>query len=123
MDSLTRVKIKIQGSDYNIVGDEREEHINELAAKLDDKISKLLEKNPRINLSGAAILSALDYANDAYKSNRASDNLRSQIKDYLEDSAKARIEVEEAKREIDKLRRDIKDLRAIIAEKEAVING
>ncbi len=123
MDSLTRVKIKIQGSDYNIVGDEREEHITELAAKLDDKISKLLEKNPRINLSGAAILSALDYANDAYKSNRASDNLRSQIKDYLEDSAKARIEVEEAKREIDKLRRDIKDLRTIIAEKEAVING
>ena len=50
------------------------------------------------------------------KSTASSDNLRAQIKDYLEDSARARMEVDVARREIERLNREISSLRERIAE-------
>ena len=42
---------------------------------------------------------------DCYqKSERSADHMRAQLSDYLEDAAKARIELDDAKREIEKLR-------------------
>ena len=35
------------------------------------------------------------------------DNMRAQIKDYLEDAAKAKLAAEESRREVERLRREI----------------
>ena len=43
--------------------------------------------------------------------------LRAQIKDYLEDSARARMEVDVARREVERLNREISDLRDKLAAK------
>ena len=53
----------------------------------------------------AAVLAALDYCDEAVKATESADNLRSQIKDYLEDSSQARMEADEARRENEKLKR------------------
>ena len=37
--------------------------------------------------------------------------MRSQIKDYLEDAAKAKLAAEEARREVDRLQREVQRLR------------
>ena len=58
-------------------------------------------------MTAAAVLSALDYLDELEKSSASADNMRSQIKDYLEDAAKAKLEAEEAKKEIERLRREI----------------
>ena len=45
---------------------------------------------------------------DAYKKSEASaDHMRGQLTDYLEDAARARIELEESKREIERLTRQL----------------
>ena len=56
-------------------------------------------------------LAALDYCDEAVKATESADNLRSQIKDYLEDSSQARMEAEEARREIEKLKKEVQTLR------------
>ena len=58
----------------------------------------------------AAVLAALDYCDEAVKATESADNLRSQIKDYLEDSSQARMEAEEARREIEKLKKEVQTL-------------
>ena len=80
-----------------------------------------MEKN-RVNLricgSSYTILSvALDQADACKKATASADNLRAQIKDYLEDSARARMEVDVARREIERLNREISNLRSKLAEK------
>ena len=53
----------------------------------------------------------LDQADACKKATASADNLRAQIKDYLEDSARARMEVDVARREIERLNREISNLR------------
>ena len=66
---------------------------------------------------GAAVLVALDNADASKKATASADNLRAQIKDYLEDSARARMEVDVARREVERLNREISDLRDKLAAK------
>lgn len=113
-DNLSRVTLRIQGSDYTVLTDEAPDYVQSLAHKLDDKLRSILAADERVSLTSAAILAALDYLNDMQKSARGADNLRSQIKDYLEDSAKSRIEVEESRRTIERLRREIETLNGML---------
>ena len=57
------------------------------------------------------MLSALDYLDELEKSSASADNMRSQIRDYLEDAAKAKLEAEEAKRELARLRGELERLK------------
>ena len=66
---------------------------------------------------GAAVLVALDNADASKKATASADNLRAQIKDYLEESARARMEVDVARREVERLNREISDLRDKLAAK------
>ena len=50
-----------------------------------------------------AILTAINIADERFKEQEASENLRRQIKELLEESAKLKLELSEAKREIFKL--------------------
>ena len=54
------------------------------------------------------VLIALDYANSAKKAEQSADNLRAQIKDYLEDASQSKSERDFYKREIDRLKTEQK---------------
>ena len=58
----------------------------------------LVRKNSKI------LISILD---ELKKSTSGADNMRAQIKDYLEDAAKAKLAAEEARREVERLRREL----------------
>lgn len=107
MNSLNRVRITINGVSYTIATAEPEEYVLQLAQEIDKQVSGILEKSQNISFNNAMVLTAINYA-DAYKrSEENADRMRSQIADYLEDAAKARIELDEAKREIAQLRRQL----------------
>ena len=72
-------------------------------------------ESPSLSQTQCAVLVALDQADAAKKATASSDNLRAQIKDYLEDSARARMEVDVARREIERLNREISNLRSKLA--------
>jgi cell division protein ZapA len=82
-----------------------------LAEELDKEMRSIINENPSLSVTQAAVLTALDKADTCKKSTASSDNLRAQIKDYLEDSARARMEVDVARREIERLNREISSLR------------
>ena len=67
-----------------------------------DKIQELLE-GTRLSLVDGAVLGALNIADAYFKEVEASENLRRQLKELLEESAKLKSELSEAKREIFKL--------------------
>ena len=112
-----RVGIKICGSSYTIVTEDDPAYVEELAELIDSEMKSIEQNSPSLSTTQCAVLVALDQADACKKATASADNLRAQIKDYLEDSARARMEVDVARREIERLNRENSNLRSRLAEK------
>lgn len=110
MPSVNKVKLNICGSEYAITSDETEEYVRELAGEVDRDMRALLHADDRTSTTMAAVLVAITNA-DSAKSGDAADNLRAQMKGYLDDNARARQETENVRREAERLRRELEELR------------
>jgi cell division protein ZapA len=112
-----RVNLKICGSSYSILTEDDPEYVEELGEVIDKEMKAVGQDAPSLSLTQCAVLVALDQADACKKATASADNLRAQIKDYLEDSARARMEVDVARREIERLNREISSLRNKLAGK------
>ncbi len=101
------VVIHVAGSEYSIRTEEDPAYVEALAETLDQDITAIVQANRRLSMTQAAILAALDYADKAAKESEAADNLRNQIKEYLEDSARYKMEAEVARRDVERLQKEL----------------
>ena len=102
-----KIKLEICGSNYVIATTDTEEYVLSLAEKLDTDMSQMPTATPSASVTTAAVMTALGYLDELKKSTSGADNMRAQIKDYLEDAAKAKLELEEERREVERLRREL----------------
>ena len=109
--AANRVKLTICGANYVIVSEDEESYVQELSTRLDEEMNELMTKNQAISVTGAAVLKALDYLDELRKATMSADNMRGQVRDYLEDAAKARLATQEAQQEIARLRRQIEQMK------------
>lgn len=105
-----KIKLTVCGSSYIVSTTDREEYVQGLAERLDHDMNELMIQNPSSRYP-SAIITALGYLDELKKNAEGADNMRSQIKDYLEDAAKAKLAAEEARREVDRLQREVQRLR------------
>ncbi len=96
-----RVTVTIAGQEYTLVATEEEGYMEKVAAHVDAQMKEVLGQG--VSLVDGAVLTALNVADEYYKEMAASENLRRQLKDYLEEATKLKAELSEAKREIFKL--------------------
>ncbi len=108
---VNKVRLTIAGSPYVISTTDSEEYVTNLAQKLDADIASVMEENPNLSVTRAAVFCALDYLDEYTKSIGSADNMRSQIKDYLADAAKAKLAADEARREVERLKREVQTLK------------
>lgn len=106
---INRVKIRVLENTYTIATPESERYVQQLAAELDTQVRQLMDVDAKLSPNAALILCAMGYADSFHKSEQSADHMRSQLTDYLEDAAKARSELDEARREIEKLRWQLKN--------------
>lgn len=109
---MEKIRLLIAGEEYNIGTDDDLDYVAGLGAELDQKISALMNGNFRISVTQAAIVTALEYADMAKKSETTSENLRAQIQGYLEDAARARTDAEVTKRELERVNKELAALKA-----------
>lgn len=108
MENMNKVKLTIHGSNYVINTDESVEYTEELGRKIDARMNEIMKGSFFITATQAAILVALEMADELTKSEKNVENFRSQIKDYLEDSAKAKTERDYYKRELERYKTEAK---------------
>ena len=107
-----KVRLNICGTECTLTSEDNETYVLALGDEVEKSIQSIMSKNDRVSLTLAAIITALSFCDDAKKAAAAADNLRSQIKDYLEDSSRSRLEADEARREIERMKQEIQTLRA-----------
>ena len=73
-------------------------------------MNELMSSSNSVSITTAAIMTALNYRDELEKASGSADNMRRQIKDYLEDAASAKMAAEELRRENAALRKKVDDL-------------
>ena len=116
---VTKVKLTICGSSYIVSTTDSEEYVNQLAERLDNDMTEIMTQNPSASVAASAVISALSYLDELNKNASSTDNMRAQIKDYLEDAAKAKLDAENARRQVEKLTAELEALKAKQAAAEA----
>ena len=94
-----RVTMTICGDEYTLVADEQAEYMEKVGHLVDEKMSQLMEQ-ARVGRSDAAVLTAVNLADELFKAQEAAENLRRQLKTYLDEAAQAKNEVSELKRQL-----------------------
>ena len=75
MNEMNKVIVKINGSEYPMVGPKSEEHMLKVAKYVDQEIRKNNEANPKLSTSVAAILSAVNIADVLFECGEENDEL------------------------------------------------
>ena len=97
-----RVVVTICGEEYTLVAEESAAYMQRVGSCVDEKMGEILEGS-RVGRTDAAVLTAANIADELFKAQAAAEQLRSQIKGYLDEASRAQSEVSELKREIFRL--------------------
>lgn len=97
-----KITVSIAGQEYTMIAEEGEDYVRRCAAMVDKQVREVMD-GVHLGRSDAAVLTAMNLADQFLKEQEASENLRRQIKEGLDESAKLKLELSEAKREIFKL--------------------
>lgn len=106
----SKVRLNICGSSYVISTSESEDYMKNLADRLNLDMNELMSSSNSVSITTAAVMTALSYRDELEKASGSADNMRRQIKDYLEDAASAKMAAEEARRENASLKRRVDEL-------------
>lgn len=118
MSEKNRVKLRICGNEFYIVSHDSEEYIRTVGDKVERYIQSLMDRSTTMSTTMAAVFAALEFCDEAAKATESADNLRAQIKDYLEEAASAKSETAELRRREIELERENITLRAKLGKTE-----
>ena len=98
------INVTVGGNEYRLVSSENDEYTRKVAAHVDSKIAEILHGSS-FSIIDAAILAGINIADEYYKVLDTADNLRTQLKDYLEESGRMKMEIADLRRQLDKLKK------------------
>ena len=101
-----RITVSICGTEYTLMAEESPSYMQKVATLVDTKMGEIMESG-RINRVDAAILAAANLADELLKEQAACENLRGQLKDYLDEANKAKAEASDLRREVFKLQQKL----------------
>ncbi len=101
-----RIVINICGEEYTFVSDDSPAYLERVANHVSHHMTEILE-SARVGRTDAAVLAAANITDELYKCQQAGEQLRGQIKAYLDQAAQAQHEVSELKREVFRLQQQL----------------
>ena len=101
-----RVTVTICGEEYTFVAEESAAYMQKVGTYVGDKMNEVLG-SAKVGRTDAAVLTAVNITDELFKAQTAAEQLRSQIKGYLDQASKAQAEVSELKREVFRLQQKL----------------
>lgn len=92
---MTTVTVKINGVEYNLKGDENQEYLHKIAGYVDEMLKDIMENNSRLSVSSASILTAMNLADNLFKSEKSKGELLNKVTklEENEDNLKEQLQV------------------------------
>lgn len=102
MAELHKVIVQVGGMRYPVSTTEDKAYVESLGSEIDGMVRMILDHS-RASANEALLLCCLQYLDAYRKAEESADHLRGQVADYLDEAAKARAELEAARKEIAEL--------------------
>lgn len=100
------IVVTIGGEEYNLVADENAAYMQKVGSYVDQKMQDILN-SAHVGRTDAAVLAAANITDELFKEQTVSEQLRVQIKQYLDEAGKAESEASELKREVFRLQQKL----------------
>lgn len=94
-----RIVITICGEEYVLLADESPSYMQKVGQYVDEKMSETL-RTAHVGRTDAAVLTALNLADELMKAQQNAENLRGQLKGYIDDANRAKSELSELRRDL-----------------------
>ena len=94
-----RVTMSICGTEYILVAEEDAAHMETIGNMVDAEMQKLMD-SAHISRDAAAVLAAVNLADQLTKAQEGAENLRRQVKTYLDEASRAKNEAAELRRKL-----------------------
>ena len=101
-----KITISICGQEYTFAAEETPSYMQKVAAMVDARMGAILQ-GTHVSRPDAAVLTAVNIADELLKSQSAAENLRAQLKGYLDEASKAKNEASELRREVFRLQQQL----------------
>lgn len=85
MAEKRKVDLYINGIYYNVITDETEAHVREVARYVSEKLKNIEIANPKLTSTMSAILTALNIAGEYFDYVDTADDLRKKTREYAEE--------------------------------------
>ena len=104
-----KITVFVSGHKLTLITEESEKYVTDIASKVETTINSLFSAS-NMSKEKCAVMAALDFCDDEFKSRMTLNEVKEQIKEYIEDTAKLRAENEALKAEIEKLKGEKEEL-------------
>ena len=104
MENKNKIEVRILGKDYVVKGLETDEYIQRVALYIDKKMNEVSKTDHRLNTALVAVLTAINVADDYFKSIDSFKELQEEFKGKTDDLEKTKAGLKEALEEISTLR-------------------
>ena len=64
---MNKVVVKVNGVEYTLKGEEKEEYLQSVAAYVDKKVQMILDKNSKLSSTDASVLASMNIADELFK--------------------------------------------------------
>ena len=76
---------------------------------MNDQLAAILEQRPSLSTLDALVILSLNLMDEITDAENSTDRMREQLSQYLEDAAKARMELEDQRRQCERLTQELAD--------------
>lgn len=97
-----KVSVTIGGRDFTLVITDEVGYAQKVANYVDQKVCEIMDES-RVSLTDGALLTALNLADDYFKASETAENLRRQLREYLEEASRTKMELSDLKRQLTRL--------------------
>ena len=104
-----KITVFVSGHKLTLITEESEKYVTDIASKVETAINSLFSAS-NMSKEKCAVMAALDFCDDEFKSRMTLNEVKEQVKEYIEDTAKLRAENEALKAEIEKIKGEKEEL-------------
>ena len=84
---MAKSKIKISNRTITVIADDDQQYLDSITAKVENRVKRLADEMPNRSLVDVALFVAMDYCDQYTKAKGDGSDMRTQIKDYLQESS------------------------------------
>jgi cell division protein ZapA len=117
--SQNKVTVKIASKDYTLVGVESDEYIQRVGLYIDKKMNEIMARNNRLSTSLSAVLTAINVADDFFKTRENESSIRKELSAVKEELERLKAECKQLKDDNSSMQKNNAALQLELAKREA----